>query len=85
MFHTLIQTYADAIYVATTLRPPVSARPVRESECHADCEAGSLTRQSGQLAASIVDWLRTRLRRGIAATAKPAAPIRPSFVRVPRA
>jgi hypothetical protein len=85
MFHTLIQTYADAIYVATTLRPPVSTRPVRESEGLADGEERSLARRSGQLAGSIVDWLRTRLRRGIAATATPAAPIRPSFVRVPRA
>jgi hypothetical protein len=85
MFHALIQTYADAMYVATTLRPPVSARPVRESECHADCRARSLARPSGQLAGWIVDWLRTRLRRGFAATAKPAAPIRPSFVRAPRA
>lgn len=85
MFHTLIQTYADAICVATTLRPPVSARPVRESEGLADGEARGPARRSGQLAGSIVDWLRTRLRRGIAATTKPAAPIRPSFVRVPRA
>jgi hypothetical protein len=85
MFHALIQTYADAMYVATTLRPPVSVRPVRESECVADCEARSLARPSGQLAGWIVDWLRTRLRRGFAATAKSAAAIRPSFVRAPRA
>jgi hypothetical protein len=85
MFHALIQTYAEALYVATTLRTPVSVRPVRESEFHADCEARSLARLSGQLAGSIVDWLRTRLRRGFAATAEPAAPIGPSLVRVPRA
>ena len=33
MFHALIQSYADALYVATTLRPPLSPLPVCESEC----------------------------------------------------
>jgi hypothetical protein len=85
MFHALIQTYADAMYVATTLRPPVSARPVRESECLTDGEACSGARASGRLPGRIVGWLRTRLDRGFTAAAKPAASIRPSFARAPHA
>jgi hypothetical protein len=59
MFHALIQAYADAMYVATTLRPPVSAASARESERFADCQERSRARSSGRLAGRIVGWLRT--------------------------
>ena len=80
MFHALIQSYADAMYVAATLRAPAPARPVRESECFADCEVRSRARSSSRVARRFVGWLRTRLGRGVAAADKRAAPI---FVRAP--
>jgi hypothetical protein len=83
MFHALIQSYADAMYVAATLRPPASARPVRESECFAACEVRSRTRSSSRVARRIAGWLQTRFGRGLAATAEPVAPIQPIFVRAP--
>jgi len=83
MFHALIQTYADAMYVATTLRPPASA-PARENERLADGEERSPARPSGPLSGRIAGWLRTRRDRALAATAAPAVPIRPSFTRAPR-
>ncbi len=84
MFHDLIKAYADTLYVATTLRLPVSAASARESERLADCQERGRARSSGRLAARIVGWLRTRLGRGFAATAEPPAPIRPSFIRPPQ-
>jgi len=83
MFHDIIKAYADAMYVATTLRPPVSAASARESERFADCQERSRSRSSDRLAGWIVGWLRTRLGRGFAASAEPPAPIRPSFIRTP--
>jgi len=83
MFHDIIKAYADAMYVATTLRPPVSAAPARESERFADREERSRTRSSSLLARRIANWLRTRLGRGFGATGGPAAPVRPSFIRAP--
>ena len=83
MFHTLFQTYADAMYVATTLRPPVSSRSLWAGEGPADGEVSSPTRSSGPLAGRIAGWLRTRLGRRFAATGEPAAPAGPSFVRTP--
>ena len=68
MFHALIQSYADAMYVAATLRAPAPARPVRESECIADCEVRSRARSSSGVARRIVGWLQTRLGRGLAAS-----------------
>jgi hypothetical protein len=72
MFHALIQTYADAMYVATTLRPPASAQPAHENERLADGEERSPARSSGPLRGRIADWLRTRLGRGCAASTEPA-------------
>lgn len=83
MFHTLIQTYADAMYVATTLRPPVSAWSLRTSEGAADGEARGPARSSGPLAGRIAAWLRRTLGRRFTATGEPAAPAGPSFVRAP--
>lgn len=83
MFHDIIKAYADAMSVATTLRPPVSAPPARESERFADCEERSRARSSGRLAGRVVGWLRTRLGRGFGAAAEPTPPIRPSFIRAP--
>jgi len=83
MFHTLIQTYADAMYVATTLRPPVSSRSLWASERRADGEVSSPARSSGPLAGRIAGWLQTRLGRRFTTTGEPAAPTRPSFVRTP--
>jgi len=83
MFHDIIRAYADVMYVAATLRSPVSARPAHESEGFADGEERSRARSSGRLAGRIVGWLRTRLGRGFGATGEPAAPIRPSFIRAP--
>ena len=83
MFHALIQTYADAMYVATTLRPPASGSPAHENERRADGEERSSARSSGPWSGRLAGWLRTRLGRGFAATTAPAALIRPPFTRVP--
>ncbi len=82
MFHDIIRVYADAMYVATTLRLPPSAWPARESECLVDCELRSRRQSLSRLVGRIADRLRTRLGRG-GATAAPAEPIRPSFIRAP--
>jgi hypothetical protein len=78
MVHDIIKAYADAMYVATTLRPPPPVGPDCESDDTAD-GAARLARLSGWLAA----WLRTRLGRGFGATAKSAPSIRTSFTRAP--
>jgi len=79
MFHDLITAYADAIHVATTLRPPVSAPPARESERLADDDEHRRAGSSDGLAGRIVGWMRTRLGRGFGAPAAP--PVRPPFIR----
>ena len=83
MFLDIIKAYADAMYVATTLRPPVSAAPARERERFADGEERSRARSSSALAGRIANWLRTRLGRGFGATGGPVAPARRSFIRAP--
>jgi hypothetical protein len=70
MFHALIQTYADAMYVATTLRPPASA-PAREREHLADGEKRDGA-PSGPLSGGVAGWLQARLARRFAATTAPA-------------
>ena len=82
MFLDIINAYADAMYVATTLRPPVSAAPARERERFADSEERSRARSSSPLAGRFANWLRTRLG-GFGATGVPSAPARRSLIRVP--
>lgn len=72
MFHALIQTYADAMYVATTLRPPMSPPSTCGSERFAGSDARREAWSSGPFAGWIARWLRTRLGRGFGATATPA-------------
>jgi hypothetical protein len=78
MFHDIIKAYADAMYVATTLRTPPSVAPACESD-----EVAHRARSSGWLAGRVAAWLRTRFGRGFGATAKPAPSIRASFMRAP--
>jgi hypothetical protein len=82
MFLDIIKTYADALCVATTLRPPVSA-PAGERERFADGEERSRARSASPLAGQIANWLRTRLGRGFGATGGRAAPARSSLIRAP--
>jgi hypothetical protein len=63
MFNDIIRTYADAMYVATTLRLPQQAPPARESDRIADREE----RRRAPLADRLVGWLARWLRRGSAA------------------
>ncbi len=72
MFHALIQSYADAMYVATTLRPPMSPPSACASERFAGSDARREAGPSGWLAGRIARWLRTRLGCGFGATAAPA-------------
>ena len=83
MFHDIIEAYADAMYVATTLRMPPPAQPPRGNERISDREERSPARSSSRPARGIVGWLWTRLGRGFGATAEPVVPIRPSFLRAP--
>jgi hypothetical protein len=68
MFHALIQSYADALYVATTLRPPLSPLSGCVSECTAASDARTEAGRSGRPASRIGRWLRARLGRGFDAT-----------------
>jgi hypothetical protein len=77
MFPDIIKSYADAMYVATTLRPPVSAPPVRESERFAEAGDRKRPKASRPLVSRVIDWLRTRRGHG--------EPVRPSFNRAPQA
>lgn len=61
MFHDIIEAYADALSVATTLRPPVSAPPAHDSDCDADRERSRRAPLPGRL----VSWLARRLGRGV--------------------
>ena len=79
MYHDIIKAYADAVYVATTLRPPMSAAPARERERFADGEGRTRARSSRRLAGRIVTWLRT----GFGVAVGPAATVRSSFIRAP--
>ena len=83
MFHAIVQTYADAMYVATTLRPPMSPTSACESERIAGSDARGEAGSSGPLAGQIVQWLRTRLGCRVGATAAPGAPIPLSRLRAP--
>ncbi len=83
MFHDLIKAYADAMYVATTLRPPVSDAFARESERFADCQERSRVRWSGRVAAWIAGGWRVLLGRAGSPTGEPAPPTRASFIRAP--
>ena len=78
MFHDLIKAYADAMYVATTLRLPVSVAPTRDL---AEGEERRRAGLSGRLARGIGGWLRTRLDRRFGTAAAPTPSVRPSFVR----
>ena len=71
MFHALIRSYADALYVATTLRPPLSPPTACVGERLAGSEACEEARPSGPLGGRIVRWLLARLGRGFGATAAP--------------
>jgi hypothetical protein len=84
MFLDIIKAYADAMYVATTLRPPVSAAPTRERERFADGEQRSRARLSSPLAGRIAKWLRTRLGRGFGANG-PRRPLGPHSRATPEA
>jgi hypothetical protein len=75
MFHALIQSYADALYVATTLRPPLSPPSGCVRECIAGSDAHTETGPSSRPASRIGRWLRTRLGRGFDATV--ASALRP--------
>ena len=77
MFHDLVKVYADALTVATTLRPPASAAPGRESDRSADCEETF----RASLPDRLVGWLARWLRRGSDAPMR-AASLR-SFIRAP--
>ena len=83
MFLDIINAYADAMYVATTLRPPVSAAPARDRDRFADSEERSRARSSSPHVGRFANWLRTRLGGGFGATGGPAAPPRRSLVRAP--
>jgi hypothetical protein len=79
MFPDIIKAYADAMYVATTLRPPVSEQSRRENERFADC------RQHGRPAAlrRLVGWLAGwRAPKSIPASrlTPPATPTLPSLL-----
>ncbi len=84
MLHDIIKAYADALYVATTLRLPATAAPTRESECFADGEERGRVRSSGRLAGWVARLLQARLGRGFGQRARPAR-IRPSLIRAPHA
>jgi hypothetical protein len=83
MFLDIINAYADAMCVATTLRPPVSAAPARDRERFADSEERSRGRSSSPHAGRFANWLRTRLGRGFGATGGRTAPARRSLIRAP--
>jgi hypothetical protein len=70
MFHDLIEAYADAMYVATTLRSSPPARPAR-----ADCTEAREARSRGGVARRVSDWLRMRFARALGTTSKPGAPV----------
>lgn len=76
MFHDIIKAYADAIYVATTLRPPVSASAAREGKLLAE----GAERRRSRVSVRLGSWLRTSPGRGIDAATASAAPIPPSFL-----
>ncbi len=76
MFRDIIEAYADAIYVATTLRPPVSASPAPGGQRSGECVERRRSRVSRRLAS----WFRTSLGRRLDATAATTAPIPPSFL-----
>lgn len=77
MFHDIIKTYADALSVAITLRPPVSAPPAHDSDCDADRERS----RRAPLPRRLVAWLARRLGRGFEG-ALSAVSLR-SFIRTP--
>jgi hypothetical protein len=83
MFLDIIKAYADAMYVATTLRPPVSAASTRERERFADAEERSRARSPRLHGGRIANWLRTRLGRVLGVTGTPAAAARPSLIHAP--
>jgi hypothetical protein len=64
MFPDILKAYADALYVATTLRPPVPTPPARESERFAESEEPGQATALRPLTGRLADWLRTRLGRG---------------------
>ena len=62
MLNDIVRTYADAMYVATTLRLPEQAPPSRHSDSVADrAESGRLP-----LLGRLVGWLARWPRRGSA-------------------
>ena len=68
MFHALIQSYADALYVATTLRPPLSPSGC-VSERPAGSDAHTQVGPSSRSVSRIGRWLSTRLGRGFGVAA----------------
>jgi len=60
MFHDIIRAYADAMYVATTLRPPpVSVARSCDSERFAGCEERRRARPPIRPTGWVTHWLRT--------------------------
>lgn len=80
MLPDIIEAYADAMYVATTLRSP-PARPGHESGPLADRAELRQARSPGRLARGVSDWLRARFGRALGTTCKPAAPAQPGLIR----
>ena len=74
MFHDILQAYADAMYVATTLRPPRSA-PVRYGD---ECPANSGDRRRTPLWVRLGRWFSASLRAQLASDA-----VRRPFLRTP--
>jgi hypothetical protein len=80
MLPDIIEAYADAMYVATTLRSPPLARPAREHERFPDRAEMGRARPPRRLARRVSDWLRARFGRARGTTSKPAAPVQPGFI-----
>jgi hypothetical protein len=80
MFDEIIKAYADALCVATTLRPPVSASAALGGKPFAACSECRRSRVSSRLAG----WLRASPGRRIGAATGSTAPPLPAFVRSPR-
>jgi hypothetical protein len=82
MFPDVIKAYVDAMYVATTLRPPMSAVPA-EGDRFADSEECRRVPSLRLLASRVAHWLRRTLDRRSGVMAEPTASVRPSFTRAP--
>jgi hypothetical protein len=81
MLPDIIEAYADAMYVATTLRSPPLARLAREHERFADRAEMGRARPPRRLARRVSDWLRARFGRARSTKCKPATPVQPGSIR----